>query len=70
MQERLDKRKSMVGSASSNTLIRQTSERLLDRAEQAVRYHVNKERSNYRKNLLHFTRMEELPGLLGRLLGK
>lgn len=53
--------------AQSELLLRQASERLLDRVEQAIRYHVNKE-NNYRKSNLHFSRMVELPDLLQRLM--
>ncbi len=48
----------------NDSLLLQMSERMLDRTEQAIRYHVNRDRHQIRKNILHFCRMEELPALL------
>jgi hypothetical protein len=62
MQDRLDK---PGGNARQRDIyLRQTSERLLDRVQRAILYHVKKEREGYRKNLLHFAKIDEVPGLL------
>jgi nucleoside 2-deoxyribosyltransferase len=64
MQERLDKSPAAATTQQRDRLLRQASERLLDRIERAIRYHVRKEREGYRASLLHFSTIEQLPGLL------
>jgi nucleoside 2-deoxyribosyltransferase len=68
MQERLDKpARHPSNPAYRNMLLKQASEKLLDKVEQVILYHVNKEREGYRKKLLHFCKMDALPGLLQEL---
>jgi hypothetical protein len=68
MQERFDKPGlKMVDERERNMVMRQTSERLLDRIKFAIQYHARKQRENYRYNALHFSTMEQLPTLLREL---
>lgn len=68
LQDRYD-RPGMSAAAEQqrNILLRQVSEQLLDRVQRVILYHVNKEREGYRKSLLHFAKIEELPDLIRRL---
>jgi nucleoside 2-deoxyribosyltransferase len=68
MQDRLDKPgMSQASIKQRNLFLRQVSEQLLDRVQRAILYHVNKEREGYRKTLLHFARINEVPGLISEL---
>ncbi len=69
LQERSGTR-SMASGASDDykNHLRQLSERLLDRVQNAIMYHANKEGERFRHHLLHFATMEEVPGLLREYL--
>lgn len=68
LQDRFDKPGMSAATAQQrNIVLRQVSEQLLDRVQRAILYHVNKEREGYRKSLLHFARIEELPALIREL---
>ena len=67
LQERLDKKNSPAAAQKRDMLLKQASERLLDRVEHAIRYHVRKQQEGYRGNLLHFTTIPRLPELLKQL---
>lgn len=68
LQDRFDKPgMSAAGVQQRDIVLRQVSEQLLDRVQRAILYHVNKEREGYRKRLLHFARIEELPALIRAL---
>ncbi len=48
--------------------LHQLSERLLDRVQNAIRYHAQKDGERFRQGLLDFATMEQVPGLLRKYL--
>ncbi|MDR6195358.1 STING domain-containing protein [Siphonobacter sp. SORGH_AS_0500] len=48
----------------NDALLQQHSELLLDRVQQGILFHVNREGEGYQKTKLHFARIDELPALL------
>ena len=68
MQDRLTAPyKHAIIDRQNRILLKQASEKLLDRIELAIKYHVNREREGYRKNCLHFSTIDQLPDLVGTL---
>ena len=65
MQERMDKMAySPTRETKRNLFLKQTGERLLDKVEQTILYHIRKEREGYRRNLLHFSTIDDIPKML------
>jgi len=69
LQERSGRRSMATGfSDEYKNHVHQLSERLLDRVQNAIRYHARKDGERFRHNLLDFAKMEEVPGLLRKYL--
>jgi len=65
LQDRMDKRGSFnKQNPRRSTLLKQTSERLLDRVENVILYHARREGERFRTKLLDFTTIEQLPEVL------
>src|SRR5690606_9341111 len=70
LKERLNHNKGAYSKSIRNSILKQAADKLLDKVEDIIRYHTERDEVTIRTNLLYFSTINQVPELINKIFNE